>query len=237
MGLLAIGGLLVYHRMFMPTAPTLAAHHLALPTPEMMRDVPEIASAPSERAAPAKQVTELGAVAAEARAPARVQEQEAASDTPSSVVPAEEPTPADAEAPEAAFEAAPGAQLVSQRSTSPVVTDADADGYRTLVAQARKQGYRRAAESSYLQALSIQPQGAEALGGLAMLYLNQGKDKPARDRAQQAVAVDPSNSEAWIVLGAAQANLGNGEAARAAYGACARLSAGKYVAECRRMLH
>jgi len=117
-----------------------------------------------------------------------------------------------------------------------VITASDAEGYETLLAQARKQGYRRAAESSYLQALSIQPEGAQALSGLAMLYLNLGKNKDARDRAQAAVKVDPSNSEAWIVLGAALSSLGDSSGANAAYARCAELPSGKYVPECRRLV-
>jgi Flp pilus assembly protein TadD len=69
-----------------------------------------------------------------------------------------------------------------------------------------------------------------------MLYLNLGKNADARDRAQAAVKVDPTNSEAWIVLGAAHASLGDPAAANDAYARCAALANGKYVPECRRMV-
>jgi Tfp pilus assembly protein PilF len=116
------------------------------------------------------------------------------------------------------------------------MTQADEDGYATLLARARKQGYRRSAESTYLQALSIQPGGAEALSGLAMLYLNQGKNTAARDRAREAIRADANNSEAWIVLGAALSATGDAQGAQEAYTKCAALPSGKYVAECRRMV-
>jgi Flp pilus assembly protein TadD len=105
-----------------------------------------------------------------------------------------------------------------------------------LLAQARKQGVRRSAEASYLQALAIRPRAAEALSGLSMLYLNQGKNGPARDRAKEALRSDPTSSEAWIVLGAALSGLGDTQGAREAYSKCAAQGTGKYVGECRRML-
>ena len=103
------------------------------------------------------------------------------------------------------------------------------------MARARKAGLRRSTEAIYQQALALNPQGTEALSGLAMLLLNQGKNAQARDRAREAVRVDANNSEAWIVLGAAYTALGDAAAARTAYAKCAAAT-GKYVSECRRMM-
>lgn len=108
--------------------------------------------------------------------------------------------------------------------------------YTRLVSEARKLGIKRGAEQLYQKALALDPKGAEALSGLAMLYLNQGKTALARARAEQAIASDERNDEAWIVLGAAQSALGKTREARDAYVRCAALTAGKYVPECKRML-
>ncbi|MFT3927309.1 MAG: DUF4388 domain-containing protein [Myxococcales bacterium] len=223
LGVLGIGGFLLYNKVFMPTPADLPAVQVALPTPEMMRAVP--AAPPA--AAPAH--------AAEAEKP------ELAQPEPAPVEPTAAPSPEaveavpSAESPEAAFEPVPGEPARAEAPKS-VITASDAEGYDTLLAQARKQGYRRAAESSYMQALSINPEGAQALSGLAMLYLNLGKNEQARERARAAVKVDPNNSEAWIVLGASESSLGDEAAAREAYAHCAELPTGKYVPECRRMV-
>jgi Flp pilus assembly protein TadD len=86
----------------------------------------------------------------------------------------------------------------------------------------------------------VHPQGVDALSGLAMLYLNQGKNPQARDRARVATELDTSNAEAWIVLGAALDALGARSEARDAYQKCASLplegDGARYVGECRRLL-
>ncbi len=223
-GVLGIGGFLFTQKVLMPTPADLPTTPVALPTPEMMRDLPEVSAA----------IPTALAVSADSEASkttpdgAQAPEQHVAPNTAKSEL------VLGPESPEAAFDE----PLRPAREEAPkaVVTASDVEGYETLLAQARKQGYRRAAESSYLQALSIQPEGAEALSGLAMLYLNLGKNKDARDRAQAAVKVDPTNSEAWIVLGAALSSLGDAAGASAAYVRCAELPSGKYVPECRRMV-
>jgi CheY-like chemotaxis protein len=202
-GVLSIGGYLLYERVLMPTAEPLPRAAVTLPTPEMMRDVPVLVEPvqPIPPAAPAQPKQNAGPTAAPAG-----EKQPAAAPTPASV------------------------------AASEGITESDAEGYKTLLARARKQGLRRSAESSYLQALALRPRGAEALSGLAMLYLNQGKNGAARDRAREALAADDKSSEAWIVLGAALSGLGEERAAREAYASCAELPGDKYVAECRRML-
>jgi DNA-binding response OmpR family regulator len=109
--------------------------------------------------------------------------------------------------------------------------------YDSALGEARRLGFRKPAELAYLKVIELNPGGAEALSGLAMLYLNQGKNDQARARAEQAIALSQTNDEAWIVLGAAQSALGKERLARDAYGRCAGLPAGKYVAECRRLAH
>jgi cytochrome c-type biogenesis protein CcmH/NrfG len=198
----------------------------------MLRHVPEVSAAPAPVVAAPAAPAEAAVPAPDMDTNPRLSgapdpEPNAAVPEPSAVPPAENP--------EAAFDE-PLPSSAAAANDKPVVTASDAEGYETLLAQARKQGYRRSAESSYLQALSILPEGAQALSGLAMLYLNLGKNVDARNRAQAAIKADPTNSEAWIVLGAASSSLGDTAAANEAYARCAALSTGKYVAECRRMV-
>lgn len=107
--------------------------------------------------------------------------------------------------------------------------------YLAALKAARGAGVRRSAEQAYLKVLELNPASSEALSGLAMYYLNQGKNASARDRAQQAVQIDAKNSEGWIVLGASLSALGDGQAARKAYHECATIE-GKFAGECKRML-
>jgi len=113
---------------------------------------------------------------------------------------------------------------------------APAGDYAQLLAEARKLGFRKPAEATYLKAIDANPAAPEAISGLSMLYLNQGKNQQAKERAEQALALSQANDEAWIVLGAAESALGKPRAARDAYTHCAGLPTGKYVAECKRLL-
>jgi Tfp pilus assembly protein PilF len=72
---------------------------------------------------------------------------------------------------------------------------------------------------------------------LAFGYLNRGKNPEAATFAARAVEADPSNSEGWIVLGAARQSLGDRKGANDAYRKCAELGRGEYVPECKKMLH
>jgi tetratricopeptide (TPR) repeat protein len=74
------------------------------------------------------------------------------------------------------------------------------------------------------------------LSGLAYGALNRGRNKDAAAYAERAVEADPTNSEGWIVLGAARFQLGDHRGAREAYRRCVDVGRGSYVVECRRML-
>jgi CheY-like chemotaxis protein len=80
------------------------------------------------------------------------------------------------------------------------------------------------------------PADSGVMSGLAYAALNHGRNRDAAAYAQRAVEVDPSNSEGWIVLGAARSQLGDPRGAREAYRKCVDLGRGNYVVECRRML-
>ncbi|MBX7196649.1 MAG: hypothetical protein K1X94_31645, partial [Sandaracinaceae bacterium] len=57
----------------------------------------------------------------------------------------------------------------------------------------------------------------------------------ARTLAERATLADPTNSQAWLVLGAARSELGDRAGARAAFLARVERGTGRYVAECRAM--
>ncbi|MDB4972359.1 MAG: response regulator receiver [Myxococcaceae bacterium] len=219
-GLLLIGLFLLYNKVLMPTPEEFAVRRpVALPTPEMLKPAHEAASA-AKSAAPEPVHHAPEAVAEVAPAPQP--------EAPEPVVAAAEPVLA---APVGAASATvePAAPVVAQ----PIAGPSD---YATLVADARKLGFRKPAEAPYLKAIELNPAGFEAISGLAMLYLNQGKNQQAKQRAEQALAINQSDDESWIVLGAAESALGKERQAREAYAHCAALPAGKYVAECKRLL-
>jgi tetratricopeptide (TPR) repeat protein len=211
-GVLLIGGFLVYHKLLMPTPEDLGSVPVALPTPDTLRNAPAIELPKQEE--PAVRAPEP---APKEEAPASLPEPEVVQ-APTAVEPEVIAAPA-----EPASEPAPAAE----QELSPA--------YTAALKEARTLGFKKSAEQAYLTALALQPSGAEALSGLAMFYLNQGKNEPARDRAQQAVAVDPKSSEGWIVLGAALSALGDSPGSRKAYQECAGIE-GKFNSECRRML-
>jgi DNA-binding response OmpR family regulator len=208
-GLLLIGAFLLYNKVLMPTPEEVGTGTIALPTPDMVQTKPS-ATLPEP-------------------APAEADEQRPASEAPAepSQPPAVDPATATPVA------EAPAATAPSTLAPKPAT---GAGGYDQLLADARKAGYRKPAETAYLQAIELNPSGGEAHSGLAMLYLNQGKNQQAKDHANQALALSENNDEAWIVLGAAESALGKPRAAREAYTRCAALLSGKHVAECKRLL-
>ncbi|MDH5670839.1 MAG: DUF4388 domain-containing protein [Myxococcales bacterium] len=106
----------------------------------------------------------------------------------------------------------------------------------TQAQQLDRAGKRKQALALYEQLAAREPDSSLAIGRLGFAYLNRGQNKPAIEKARRAIALDDSNSEAWIVLGAAQHALGQRAEARQAYLSCVKLGKGEYVVECRRML-
>jgi tetratricopeptide (TPR) repeat protein len=89
------------------------------------------------------------------------------------------------------------------------------------------------------RAIALNPNGAEALARLSYLYVGRGGRanlEQARTYAERATAADPTNSQGWLVLGAARGELGDRVGARAAYESCVERGQGRFVSECRRML-
>jgi CheY-like chemotaxis protein len=117
-------------------------------------------------------------------------------------------------------------------------SDDPATRVKTLVEQARafeQQGKPRQAIELYEQAVVLDPNAPEVLSRLAFNHLNRGQNQQASDYAARAVAVDPTSSEGWIVLGAARHALGDAHGARDAYRKCVEVGRGSYVDECRRV--
>jgi Flp pilus assembly protein TadD len=109
-----------------------------------------------------------------------------------------------------------------------------------MLARAQKlqeQGKTKQALALYKSAAERMPQNSALLSRLSFAYLNQGRNADAAAYAARAVAAEPSNSEGWIVLGAARDQLGDHKAAMDSYRKCAELGKGEYVTECKRMLH
>jgi cytochrome c-type biogenesis protein CcmH/NrfG len=66
--------------------------------------------------------------------------------------------------------------------------------------------------------------------------LESGKARDAVASAERAAHHDPGDAEAWLLLGAARAELGQARAARDAYRACTRTAKRGPVRECAAML-
>jgi Flp pilus assembly protein TadD len=114
--------------------------------------------------------------------------------------------------------------------------EADARAMLTRAQKLDEQGKAKQALSLYEAAAAQMPTDSGVLSRLAFGYLNRAPNADAATFAARAVEVDPSNSEAWIVLGAARHQLGDRKGAKEAYRQCAELGRGAYVAECRHMV-
>ncbi len=66
--------------------------------------------------------------------------------------------------------------------------------------------------------------------------LGRNRTKDAMAAAERSVALDPSDAEAWLILGAIHQDLGHGANARASFRSCAKEAKKGPIAECRAML-
>jgi CheY-like chemotaxis protein len=132
------------------------------------------------------------------------------------------------------------AQPEGQGTAAPAPTEQAGSEVDGVIAEAKaleQQGKPQAAVKLYERAAQLDPNSPLVLSHLAFGYLNRGDNQHAADFAARAVAIDPTSSEGWIVLGAARDALGDGKAARDAYRKCVELGQGDYVQECRRVAH
>jgi tetratricopeptide (TPR) repeat protein len=111
--------------------------------------------------------------------------------------------------------------------------------FKSLLEEARVFARRRQnqrALDAYEQALRLQPGEASALAGKAYAYLNLDDRRAAKRFASLAVAADPTSSQGWVVLGAAEELLGSRRASQEAFRRCAAQAVGGYVNDCRQLV-
>ena len=110
------------------------------------------------------------------------------------------------------------------------------DTYDAQLGLARRLKRGSRAVKAYRRAIALNPEGADALAELARLMLARQHTREATELAERASAIEPSNSLAWVTLGAARQMRGDLQGARQAYQSCVKLGRGRYVSECRAML-
>jgi DNA-binding response OmpR family regulator len=110
------------------------------------------------------------------------------------------------------------------------------DTYAAQLELARRLKRGSRATAAYRRAIALNPEGSEALAELGRLMLARQHTREATELAERATAIDPSNSLAWVTLGAARQMRGDRQGARQAYQSCSKLGRGRYVSECRAML-
>jgi hypothetical protein len=99
------------------------------------------------------------------------------------------------------------------RVAPPATTEtAPAETYESVLAQAV--AARGAARQMPLlqRAIELNPNGADALARLSYIYIQRpgrANMEQARSLAERATAADPTNSQGWLVLGAARSELGD----------------------------
>ncbi|MEZ4286943.1 MAG: response regulator [Polyangiales bacterium] len=125
---------------------------------------------------------------------------------------------------------------VERGESRAVLSAAERDGYRRLVDQAESASNRKEAEEAYRDALRIDPDGAQAQSGLALVLLNNGKADEALVYAEKSVQGDATDSRGWVTLGAIRQQTGDREGAMDAYRQCVKHGVGRFVSDCRAML-
>ena len=71
---------------------------------------------------------------------------------------------------------------------------------------------------------------------LSQRALERGKLVDAIEAGERSVALDPTDGEAWLILGASYQSKGNGKDARRCYAACVKEGKRGPLGECRAML-
>jgi hypothetical protein len=151
------------------------------------------------------------------------------------------PSPVNAKAVEQVEEIAEVAppQPPAAAETPKPAAAAPAPDAKEMLAKAHKleqKGRKKDALAQYEKIVAEGGGSSELQSHMAFMYLNQGNNAKAEEHALKASTADQTNSEAWIVLGAARSALGKKQAADEAYRNCAKKGQGQYVTECRRML-
>lgn len=215
---IAIVGWLVYQKVLMPQPVDLSDEEVALPSfePEVTSEAPATSETPEEPEV------------AVAEDPAGEGDVDPAVETdPEGAEGLDEP-PIEAETDPEAAEVAEA----TETAEAPVPTGA----YAELLEEAMNTRNRRGREEKLREAIAANANGAEALAELAWILLNRNQFEEAAGFAERAATIDPTNSKAWITLGAARQAGRDAEGAREAYEACVATGQGRYVSDCRSML-
>jgi hypothetical protein len=117
---------------------------------------------------------------------------------------------------------------------------AAAPDYAALVAEGRRlyeKGRLKPAIASLEQALTVEPDGDEALVLLARAHLDQGANQKALAESQRALAKNARSADAWLVAGTVQQQNGKNGEARTAYQHYVELAPkGRFASEIRSIL-
>jgi len=213
--LLGISSFVAYHQFVIPTPVALGmtSKDVALPKPIELMAAKEMSGvALAQAPLPQKSTSSQIQKDSKPKQPDPV--------SPTTTAPSAQPTPSD--------KTATNGQLTAGVETQ----------YKEAIEKAvalSKQSQRGKAKKEFERALEINPNGAEALSKLAFISLEAGKYRDALEMADRAVAIDPTSSEGWIVLGAARQATADRKGATEAYKRCSELS-GEFVKECKRLL-
>jgi CheY-like chemotaxis protein len=134
-------------------------------------------------------------------------------------------------------DAGPSAVAVAVAIVAPVQPVVSVNTYSDLLDQAKGKPPKKKV-ALLKQAIEVDPLGHEALADLSLLLMESGKTRAeALGYAERAVAVEPDDAKAWLVIGYIHQLDGRNPESRAAYGKCAAASGPKdFVSECRRMM-
>jgi len=236
---LGIGSFLIYNKVIMPTPVALGgASAYDMPVP-MMNNAPEPVRVPAPEEAARLRAHNPTAMAAPKPGVAPLPSPDGAQPALDSALdPAAEAQPPVPDALTPHVDEAVPTTTDTVTAAPPAESYAADDGYEQLLAEGVKlarKGRSKDALRVLEQARGLRPSGGHVLSELAFLHLNKGRNEEAGELAGRAVAVDPTISMAWIVLGAARDAKRDKSGAKAAYAQCAALPIDEYVRECRRL--
>jgi tetratricopeptide (TPR) repeat protein len=219
-----------------PQPQTAAPSNATSPPAQAAKAEPTAKAEPAAKASPPKPAIEAAAPQASPQSAAAAATQAAKPEPAPKALGSE---PAQKSASSAAAAQPTAAESIKPAQPSQLSADAQASLSQALSKgkNLEQKGKIQDALALYTKAIEGGAASSQLLSHMAFLYLNQGKNALAEIHAKRATDADETNSEGWIVLGAARDQLGKKPAAEQAYRNCASKGQGQYVTECHRMLH
>ncbi len=146
------------------------------------------------------------------------------------------PAPAVEAPPETAKAAEPAAAVpvVPAKADEPAKQEPKAEAKGDVKPEPTKAEAK--AEPTPVEPGTVDPKAAASAKVEARGLLERGKATLAIEAGERSVALDPSDGEAWLILGAAYQEKGNQKDARRAFQSCSKLGKRGPMAECRAML-